>query len=84
MTYKKPAAESHPLPYGTQARACSVEHGWVFGPVVWRHKSAENGIYIYTVQDTKDADRTVSVAAFQIETQHPANEDCRNESPPAG
>lgn len=68
MEYKLAPADSHPLPFGTQARACSEKHGWIFGPVVWSHKIADNGIYVYTVQDAKYKDRTVDVAAFQIET----------------
>lgn len=78
MTYRKAAAQLHPLPYGTQARACSFQHGWVFGPIVWRHKAADNGnLYIYTVQDEKNPNRTVDVASFQIETlqEEPATDE---------
>ena len=57
--------EQHPIDFQTSARACSLRHGWLFGPIVWRYRN-EHGHYIYTVQDEATS-RTVDVADFQLE-----------------
>lgn len=77
MTYRLAAADSHPLPWGTQARACSVEHGWIFGPIIWRYRNPD-GIHIYTVQDPNEPQRHVDVPAYKIETLHESPAEAEN------
>jgi hypothetical protein len=54
----------HPLPAGTQARVCDVEHGWLFGTVVSATKQSIG--WLYEVRDNRK-EITVHEHSFRIQ-----------------
>jgi hypothetical protein len=73
MKYERVSQQAHPLPLGTQARACSLRHGWIFGPIVWIRKAVDPHV-IYTVQDQRRPHVTTDVVDYQVEIHSEASD----------